>query len=171
MTILRNTRGCLRLISALTSFVVLAAGTGEVSAQTLAKIKERGSVVCGINPGLLGFSIRDDQARWAGFDIEFCRAVAAAVFNDPDKVQFVPLQTEERLEALQTGTIDVLSRNTTWTFSREASAKLNFAAVTYYDGQGFLVRRAMDVTSAIELDGASVCVQKGTTTELNLADH
>ena len=160
-----------RLFLALTTCVSLTAGISEAAAQTLAKIKGRGGVACGVNPGLLGFSSRGDKGQWTGFDIDFCRALAAAIFNDPGKVQFTPLEAPDRLEALQSGTIDVLSRNTTWTFSREASLKLNFAAVTYYDGQGFLVRRAMNVTSALELDGASVCVQKGTTTELNLADH
>ena len=171
MTISAKSRSASRVISALATCVVLATGIGNVTAQTLTRIKERGSVICGINPGLLGFSSHDDKGQWAGFDVDFCRAVAATVFNDPAKVQFTPLEPEERLKALQSGTIDVLSRNTTWTFSREASTKLNFAAVTYYDGQGFLLRRAMNVTSALELDGASVCVQKGTTTELNLADH
>ena len=140
-------------------------------AQTLEKIKARGSVACGVNPSLLGFSTRDPQGRWSGFDIDLCRALAAAIFNDPGKVTFTPLGTAERLQALAADKIDVLSRNTTWTFSREASLKLNFAAVTYYDGQGFLVPRAKNATSALELDGASVCVQKGTTSELNFADY
>ncbi|MBX9776993.1 MAG: amino acid ABC transporter substrate-binding protein [Xanthobacteraceae bacterium] len=141
------------------------------SAQTLEKIKARGSVACGVNPSLLGFSSRDAQGNWTGFDIDLCRALAAAIFNDPSKVVFTPLGTAERLQALQADKIDVLSRNTTWTFAREAALKLNFAAVTYYDGQGFLVRRDKNTTSALELDGASVCVQKGTTSELNLADY
>jgi general L-amino acid transport system substrate-binding protein len=140
-------------------------------AQTLEKIKARGSVACGVNPSLLGFSSRDPQGNWSGFDIDLCRALAAAIFNDPGKVMFTPLGTAERLQALAADKVDVLSRNTTWTFSREASLKLNFAAVTYYDGQGFLVRRAKSATSALELDGASVCVQKGTTSELNFADY
>ena len=141
------------------------------SAQTLEKIKARGNVACGVNPSLLGFSARDAQGNWSGFDIDLCRALAAAIFNDPGKVVFTPLGTAERLQALQADKIDVLSRNTTWTFSREAALKLNFAAVTYYDGQGFLVRRGKNATSALELDGATVCVQKGTTSELNLADY
>ena len=141
------------------------------SAQTLEKIKARGNVACGVNPSLLGFSSRDAQGNWNGFDIDLCRALAAAIFNDPGKVVFTPLGTAERLQALQADKIDVLSRNTTWTFAREAALKLNFAAVTYYDGQGFLVRRGKNATSALELDGASVCVQKGTTSELNLADY
>jgi general L-amino acid transport system substrate-binding protein len=142
-----------------------------VSAQTLEKIKARGNVACGVNPSLQGFSSRDAQGNWSGFDIDLCRALAAAIFNDPGKVVFTPLSTADRLQALQGDKIDVLSRNTTWTFAREAALKLNFAAVTYYDGQGFLVRRGKNATSALELDGASVCVQKGTTSELNLADY
>src|SRR3954447_1430976 len=141
------------------------------SAQTLESIRARGSINCGVNPGLLGFSTRDAQGNWSGFDIDFCRALAAAIFNDPGKVTYTSLETMDRLSALQTGNVDVLSRNTTWTFSREAPLKLNFATVTYYDGQGFLVRRSMNVTSALELDGASVCVQKDTTSALNLRDY
>jgi general L-amino acid transport system substrate-binding protein len=141
------------------------------SAQTLEKVKARGSINCGVNPGLFGFSLRDQNGNWSGFDVDLCRALAAAIFDDPRKVQFVPLETTERLAALQKDKIDVLSRNTTWTLSREASLKLNFAAVTYYDGQGFLVRRGKGATSALELGGAKVCVQKGTTSELNFADY
>jgi general L-amino acid transport system substrate-binding protein len=143
----------------------------EASTQTLKAVKERGALLCGINPGLLGFSNRDGQNNWTGFDVDFCRALAAAIFNDASKVRFVPLDTTDRLSALQAGNIDVLSRNTTWTMSREASLDLNFATVTYYDGQGFLVRRARNVISSLELNGSSVCVQTGTTTELNLADY
>ena len=160
-----------RILSALALGGAILLVPAAASAQTLEKIKTRGSVSCGVNPSLLGFSTRDAQGNWSGFDIDFCRALAAAIFNDPGKVMFTPLGTAERLQALQADKIDVLSRNTTWTFSREASLKLNFAAVTYYDGQGFLVRRGKNATSALELDGASVCVQKGTTSELNLADY
>ena len=155
------------------ALVMLGAGlilSTAASAQTLEKVKARGSVVCGVNPDLIGFSTKDAQGSWSGFDIDLCRALAAAIFNDPRKVQFTPLGTTERLQALQADKIDVLSRNTTWTLSREAPFKLNFAAVTYYDGQGFLVRRSTNATSALELDGASVCVQQGTTSELNFAD-
>jgi general L-amino acid transport system substrate-binding protein len=141
------------------------------SAQTLEKVKARGNVNCGVNPALPGFAARDAQGKWSGFDIDLCRALAAAIFNDPSKVEFTPLSTTDRLPALQADKIDVLSRNTTWTFSREAPLKLTFAAVTYYDGQGFLVRRNSKATSALELDGASICVQKGTTSELNIADY
>ena len=140
------------------------------SAQTLEGVKARGSVFAASIPRSLAFRSGTTRAFGAGFDIDLCRALAAAIFNDPGKVQYTPLDTRDRLSALQAGKIDVLSRNTTWTFSREASLKLNFAAVTYYDGQGFLVRRSTNATSALELDGATICVQKDTTTELNLAD-
>jgi general L-amino acid transport system substrate-binding protein len=160
-----------RSIATLATAVVLLLGSfGGAAAQTLAKVKERGTVVCGVNPGLLGFATRDGSGKWSGFDVDFCRALAAAIFNDADKIQFVPLETTDRLTALRDEKIDVLSRNTTWTISREASLRLNFAAVTYYDGQGFLVRRSKNVASALELEGSSVCVQKGTTSELNFAD-
>jgi general L-amino acid transport system substrate-binding protein len=155
----------------LTLCMAFALGTTKAPAQTLKSVKERGTLICGVNPGLLGFSSRDDKGNWTGFDVDLCRALAAAIFNDAKRVQFVPLETADRLAALQSGKIDVLSRNTTWTMSREAALGLNFAAVTYYDGQGFLVRRALNMTSSLELDGAMVCVQTGTTTEFNLADH
>jgi general L-amino acid transport system substrate-binding protein len=168
MTVNQNLR-----IAGIVSVLALAAAMAPVSAfgQTLDKVKGRGSIVCGVNPNLLGFSTKDAQGNWKGFDIDLCRALAAAIFNDPSKVEFVPLATTERLPALQQGKVDVLSRNTTWTFSREASLKLNFAAVTFYDGQGFLVRRGKNATTALELDGSTVCVQKGTTSELNFADY
>lgn len=165
-----------RLRTALPALTALGLGLGlltaaDASAQTLDKVKARGSVACGVNPDLFGFSTRDAQGRWSGFDVDLCRALAAAIFDDPNKVQFTPLSTGDRLQALQADQIDVLSRNTTWTLSREAPLKLNFAAVTYYDGQGFLTRRSANATSALELDGASVCVQKGTTSALNFADY
>ena len=163
----------LRIACILSAFALSATAMGPLgaSAQTLEKVKARGNIICGVNPNLLGFSTRDAQGNWKGFDVDLCRALAAAIFNDPSKVQFTPLATTDRLPALQQDKIDVLSRNTTWTFSREASLKLNFAAVTYYDGQGFLVRRGKNATSALELDGSTVCVQKGTTSELNFADY
>lgn len=137
---------------------------------TLDQIKKRGQVVCGVNPGIAGFGLPDDKGNWTGFDVEFCRAVASAIFNDPTKVRFVPLTAKDRFTALQSGEIDILSRNTTYTQSREVGQGLEFGAVTYYDGQGFMVRKKLNVSSALELSGASVCVQQGTTTELNLAD-
>jgi general L-amino acid transport system substrate-binding protein len=141
------------------------------SGQTLKAVKDRGEVVCGVNPGLPGFAARNAANQWAGFDVDLCRALAAAIFNDASKVRFEPLSNEARLSALSSGQVDVLSRNTTWTMSRETAFKLNFAAVTYYDGQGFLLRRALRIESALELDGRAICTLAGTTTELNLSDY
>ena len=140
-------------------------------AQTLKTVKERGSLLCGVSQGIAGFSLPDDKGNWSGIDVEFCRAIAAAIFNDASKVKFLPLSSKDRFTALQSNAIDVLSRNSTWTSSRDTSLGLNFAAVNYYDGQGFMVRKALKVNSALELNGASVCTQTGTTTELNLADY
>jgi len=139
-------------------------------AQTLKTIKERGLLNCGVSQGIYGFSAVDAGGSWAGFDVDFCRAIAAAIFNDAGMVKFVPLSAAQRFASLQSGEIDLLSRNSTWTISRETELGLSFAAVTYYDGQGFLVRNARNVMSALELEGAKVCVQEGTTSELNLAD-
>jgi general L-amino acid transport system substrate-binding protein len=160
-----------RLATALAFATVLAFGMQAASAQTLTTIKNRGELICGANGTLAGFGLPDPQGNWTGFDVDFCRAVAAAIFNDPTKVKFVPLTAKDRFTALQSGEIDVLSRNTTWTLSRDTSLGLDFVAVTYYDGQGFMVRRALKVNSALELNGAAVCVQQGTTSELNLADY
>ena len=126
---------------------------------------------CGVSQGLPGFSSPDDKGNWTGLDVDVCRAIAAAIFNDPTKVKFVPLSAKDRFTALQSGEIDVLSRNTTWTLSRDTSLGANFTGVTYYDGQGFLVKKSLKVNSALELNSASVCVQTGTTTEQNLADY
>jgi len=145
--------------------------SAALAAETLDAVKERGEVVCGVSTGLPGFSNPDESGAWSGIDVDVCRAVAAAVLGDAAKVKFVPLTAKERFTALQSGEIDVLSRNTTWTLTRDASLGLNFAGVNYYDGQGFLVKKDLGVTSATELDGASVCIQAGTTTELNLADY
>ena len=145
--------------------------TSPVSAQTLKAVKDRGALNCGVSEGLYGFSARDDKGNWSGFDVDLCRALAAAIFNDASKVNYTPLASSHRFEALQSGSIDVLSRNTTWTMSREIELGLSFAATDYYDGQGFLVRRAMNKESALDLDGAKVCVQTGTTTEPNLVDY
>jgi general L-amino acid transport system substrate-binding protein len=138
--------------------------------QTLNTVKQRGVLQCGSNTGLAGFGLPDAQGTWTGLDVEYCRAIAAAIFNDPTKVKFIPLTAKDRFTALQSGEIDVLSRNTTWTSSRDTQLGLNFAAVNYYDGQGFLARKALKVNSALELNDAAICVQQGTTTELNLAD-
>jgi general L-amino acid transport system substrate-binding protein len=151
----------------------LAIGFGlsvaPATAQTLKTVKDRGSLVCGVSQGLPGSSTPDDKGNWTGLDVDYCRAIASAIFNDPTKVKFSPLSTKDRFEALKAGEIDVLSRNSTWTLSRDAS--YNFIGVNYYDGQGFMVRKALKVNSALELNGASVCVQTGTTTELNLGDY
>lgn len=143
----------------------------SASAQTLKAVQDRGTLSCGVSQGLPGFSTPDDKGNWVGLDVDVCRAIAAAVLNDPAKVKFVPLSAKDRFTALQSGEIDVLSRNTTWTTSRDTSLGLNFTGVTYYDGQGFLVRKALKVNSALELNSASVCVQTGTTNEQNLADY
>jgi general L-amino acid transport system substrate-binding protein len=153
--------------------LALAAGlsTQAATAQTLKSVKDRGMLSCGVSQGLPGFSSPDDKGNWTGLDVDICRAVAAAIFNDPTKIKFVPLSAKDRFTALQSGEIDVLSRNTTWTLSRDTTLGANFTGVTYYDGQGFLVKKSLKVNSALELNSASVCVQTGTTTEQNLADY
>jgi general L-amino acid transport system substrate-binding protein len=160
-----------RLVTVFAFATVVALGMQGADAQTLKAVKDRGQLVCGANGTLAGFGMPDAQGNWTGFDVEFCRAIAAAIFNDPSKVKFVPLTAANRFTALQSGDIDVLSRNTTWTMSRDTSLGVDFAAVNYYDGQGFMVHKALKVSSALELNDASVCVQQGTTTELNLADY
>lgn len=139
-------------------------------AGTLDTVKQRGVVQCGVSEGLYGFSEQNGQGEWSGFDVDFCRAVAGAIFNDRSKVMFVPLAASERFDALRTGRIDLLSRNSTWTLEREAGLGLAFAGITYHDGQGFMVMRDLNVTSALELDGVKVCVERGTTSQLNVAD-
>lgn len=150
---------------------ILGLAASAASAQTLNSIKQRGVLNCGSNGTLAGFGSPDAQGRWTGLDVDFCRALSAAIFNDPTKIKFVPLTARDRFTALQSGDVDVLARNTTWTSSRDTSLGLNFTGVNYYDGQGFLVRKALKVNSALELNDAAVCVQQGTTTELNLADY
>lgn len=140
-------------------------------ANTLKKIKKRGSLVCGVSQGLQGFSNPDKNGRWAGIDVDFCRAMAAAIFGSAKKVKFVPLSAKVRFTALQSGEIDVLSRNTTWTMQRDTALGFEFAGVTYYDGQGFMVRKNSGVKSVLELGGATICTNAGSTTELNLADY
>jgi general L-amino acid transport system substrate-binding protein len=157
-----------RMISILV--LALAFAAQSASAQTLKSVKDRGMLNCGSNGTLAGFGLPDAQGKWTGLDVDFCRAIAAAIFNDASKVKFVPLSAKDRFTALQSGEVDLLARNTTWTSSRDSSLGLNFAGVDYYDGQGFMVRKALKVNSALELNGASVCVQQGTTTELNLTD-
>jgi general L-amino acid transport system substrate-binding protein len=144
---------------------------GAVYAQTLKTVKDRGMLSCGVTSGLPGFSAPDDKGNWTGLDVDMCRAIAAVVLNDPSKIKFVPLSAKDRFTALQSGEIDVLSRNTTWTLSRDTQLGLNFTAINYFDGQGFLVRKSLKVNSALELNSASACVQTGTTNEQNLADY
>jgi general L-amino acid transport system substrate-binding protein len=161
-------------------FGMLAAGlvagalVGPAAAQgsgTLGAIKQRGELVCGVSTGVTGFSIADAQGKWTGLDVDVCRAVAAAIFGSGDKVKFVPSTAQQRFPMLQSGEVDMLSRNTTWTLTRDTANGFNFAPVTFFDGQGFLVPTKIGVKSAKELNGATVCVQPGTTTELNLADY
>lgn len=146
-------------------------GASAASATTLEDVKAKGFLQCGVSTGLAGFSAPNDAGEWTGIDVDFCKAIAAAIFDDPSKVKYSPLSAKERFTALQSGEIDVLSRNSTWTMSRDTQLGLNFAGVTYYDGQGFMVRKSLGVNSALQLSGASVCVQTGTTTELNLTDY
>jgi general L-amino acid transport system substrate-binding protein len=158
------------LISAVSSMLALSSIPLPANAQTLRTVQQRGVVVCGVSTGLTGFSNSDDKDNWTGFDVDLCRAVAAAIFNDPGKVKFKPLDAGTRFDALRFGEIDILSRNSTWTMSRETAYGLLFAAVTYYDGQGFLLRKALNVETALDLGGKSVCTQSATTSELNVAD-
>lgn len=150
---------------------VAALGAGMAAAGTLDDVKARGELLCGSNAGLAGFSAPDAAGVYQGFDVAMCRAVAAAVLGDPMKVKVVPLSSETRFTALSAGEVDLLARTSTWTFSRDTDLKLDFVAVNYYDGQGFMVKKSLGVSSAKELDGATVCIQTGTTTELNLADY
>jgi general L-amino acid transport system substrate-binding protein len=154
-------------------FALLSAlgGAAPASAQTLKAVRDKGALTCGVSRGLLGFSSVDEKGNWVGFDVDLCRAIAAAIFDDASRVSFVPLDATARFTALKSGDIDVLSRNSTWTMSRETTFGLIFAAVTYYDGQGFLVRKTLNVESALDLDGKSFCLQTGTTGELNVADY
>ncbi|HRD49040.1 MAG: amino acid ABC transporter substrate-binding protein [Candidatus Competibacter sp.] len=158
------------LTAAATVLLLTATGVAQAGA-ALNAIKERGFIKCGVSDGLPGFSYADEKGNYNGIDVDVCRAVAAAVFGDATKVKFTPLTAKERLTALQSGEIDVLSRNTTWTSSRDSAQGMNFTGITYYDGQGFLVNKKLGVKNAKGLDGATVCVQAGTTTELNLSDY
>ena len=152
-------------------FTVAALASIVHAGETLDVVRARDSVRCGVSTGLAGFAIADNAGHWTGLDVDFCRALAAAVLDDGAKVTFVPLSNQQRFTALQAGEVDLLSRNTTWTLTRDASLGLMFAGVTFYDGQGFMVPRDIGVYSASELAGAEVCVLAGTTTELNLADY
>ena len=143
---------------------------GAAQASTLDDVKARGSLTCGVNPNLQGFGAKDANGSYAGFDIDFCRAVAAAVLGDPAKVTYVPLSAQERFDALKAGKVDVLARNSTWTMDRETAMPLRFVGISYHDGQGFIVKKLLGVTSALQLSGASICFQTGTTTESNVED-
>ena len=155
--------------------VALGAAMGftasAATAGTLDDVKKKGFVQCGVSQGLAGFSNPDAKGNWSGLDVDVCRAVAAAVFGDDKKVKYTPLSAKERFTALQSGEIDIQSRNTTWTATRDTALGLNFAGVNYYDGQGFMVRKDLGISSALELNGASICTNTGTTTELNVADY
>jgi general L-amino acid transport system substrate-binding protein len=150
--------------------VAVALFGNAASAGTLDRVKTVGLIRCGVSEGLPGFSSLRADGRWAGIDVDICRGVAAALFGDPEKVKYIPLSAEDRFDALREESIDVLSRNTTWTLGRDA-ADMEFAAVSFYDGQSFMVRKDLDITDVKDLDGATICVTKGTTTEINLADH
>jgi len=160
-----------RYAQALLAAAVVLAMAGPAHAGTLDTVKQRGSLNCGANGQLPGFGLPDAQGNWAGLDVDLCRAIAAAIFNDASKVKFVPLTAKDRFTALQTGDVDVLIRNTTWTLIRDTQLGLNATGIDYYDGQGFIIRKSAKVNSALELNDATICVQQGTTTELNLADY
>ena len=151
--------------------VALGFGVPAEAGPTFDKVKQAGQIVCGVNTGLAGFAQPDNQGRYTGLDVDICKALAAAIFGDADKVKYVPLTAQQRFTALQSGEVDLLSRNTTWTLLRDTDLGLNFTAVVFYDGQGFMVPKKLGVKSAKELNGATICVQPGTTTELNLADY
>ncbi|MFC0283317.1 amino acid ABC transporter substrate-binding protein [Camelimonas abortus] len=169
---MKRATGRLAIACALTlAFGSLMALATPAAAGLLDQVRQRGQLLCGANPGLAGFGVPDDSGRWTGFDVDYCRAIAAAIFGDPEKVKFVPLVAKDRFTALQTGEIDVLVRNTTWTMARDTALGATFAAINFYDGQGFMTRRSLGLKSALELNGASICVQQGTTHELNLADY
>ena len=152
------------------ALTVAGLAAGAAAAGTLDDVKARGKLNCGVSTGLVGFAAPDANGEWDGFDVALCRAVAAAVLGDPKAVEFVPTTGKTRFTALASGEVDVLARNTTWTFSRDVDLKFTFVGVNYYDGQGFMVPKSLGVSSAKELDGSTVCIQTGTTTELNLAD-
>ncbi|HMN65184.1 MAG: amino acid ABC transporter substrate-binding protein [Burkholderiaceae bacterium] len=158
-------------LAALLAAAALLAPSLAWAGTTLDSIKQRGALRCGVNTGLIGFSAPDAQGKWHGLDVDFCRAVAAAVLGDPNKVQFVPTNTQNRFTVLQSGEVDILSRNTTWTASRDSTLGAVFAGTIFYDGQGFMVKKSANVKSASQLNGATICVQPGTTTELNLSDY
>jgi general L-amino acid transport system substrate-binding protein len=160
----------LKMTTLLAVAAALGFGSAAEAQTTLKTVQDRGSLICGVNQGLEGFASKDDKGQWSGFDVDFCRAVAAVIFNDPSKVQYVPLSAEARFDALKNKEIDLLVRNSTWTMGREGDYGIVFTGTTYYDGQAFLVPKSRNVQSALELDGSKVCVQPGTTTEPNFTD-
>jgi general L-amino acid transport system substrate-binding protein len=157
-------------IGAVTTALLGVTGAAHAG-KDLDAVKARGELMCGVNTGVAGFSVPDSQGKWTGLDVDVCRAVAAALFGDAQKVKYVPLSAQQRFTALQSGEIDLLSRQTTWTLTRDTALGLDFAGINYYDGQGFMVSKKLGVKSARELNGATVCVAPGSTTELNLADY
>ena len=157
----------MRLLSVI---ALLLCWTGAVEAATLDDVKTRGKLLCGVNPGLQGFAAKSADGQWAGFDVDYCRAIAAAALGDAAKVEFVPVNAQERFEKLKTGAIDILARNTTWTMERETKLGLRFVGVSYHDGQGFIVKKLLGVTSALNLSGAAICFLAGTTTQANVED-
>lgn len=161
----------IRKIAGVFGGLAFALATSTASAATLDDVKSKGAVQCGVSQGLPGFSNPDSDGNWSGLDVDLCRALGAAIFGDANAVKYTPLSAKERFTALQSGEVDLLSRNTTWTMGRDTTLGLNFSVVNYYDGQGFMVRSEMGINSALELSGASVCTNTGTTTELNVADY
>ncbi len=159
-----------RIVAAIVALTAVGTSVPAIAGATLDAVRARGHLQCGVNTGLAGFSAPNSAGEWSGLDVDVCRAIAAAIFGNADAVRFIPLTAQQRFTALQAGEVDVLSRNTTWTLTRDTALGLNFAPTTFYDGQGFMVPRSANISSARELDGATVCVQTGTTTELNLAD-
>src|SRR5437588_12111409 len=169
---MRTFRGGLLIgLAVAVAVAAIAISYQRYDTRTLSRTTRRGEVLCGVNKGLPGFSIPDDKGDWTGFDVDFCRAVASAIFDDPRKAKFLPLDASERFKELQSRKVDILSRNSTWSMSRETNYDLYFPAVAYYDGQGFMVPRSRNIDSALDLNNSKVCVQGETTTQLNLADY
>lgn len=165
--------GMKNVLTGMLGGAALALSASIASGATLEDVKAKGFLQCGVNTGLTGFAAPNDRGEWSGFDVDYCKAIAAAIFGDPNKVKYTPTTAKERFTALQSGEVDVLVRNTTWTISRDTALGFNFTGINYFDGQGFMInaKKLPGVNSALQLSGASVCVQAGTTTELNLADY
>ena len=160
-----------KTIFTITLAAALGLGTIAAHADTLSDVKAKGYLQCGVTGGVAGFSAPDANNNWSGIEVDFCRAVSAAIFNDPDKVRYTPLTSQERFAALSSGEIDILSRTTTWTMSRDTQLGIKFIGTVFYDGQGFMVRKSDGIASALDLSGANICIESGTTTELNAADY